>query len=164
MSSKVQRSENWYKAVSKPRPQHVKDAISKAQRGRRHQLNEGFQKGHKPFSEKGRFYKGQPSWNKGTGKGSDPVKLKLRTYRANAKKKNMVFEVTLKQMDEFLKSECIYCGGSATGIDRIDNSKGYIDGNMQPCCGVCNHMKWNLTHEQFISKCKQIVTCVGYEI
>jgi hypothetical protein len=53
------KSEKWYKAVSKPRPQHVREAVSKAQKGRKHKPNEGFQRGHEVFGgEATRFSKG----------------------------------------------------------------------------------------------------------
>lgn len=56
----------WHESVSKPRAQDVKDAISKAQKGRKHLPGEGFQKGHPVFGgHKTRFTKGQESWNKG---------------------------------------------------------------------------------------------------
>ena len=160
------RTKKWLESVSRPRPNYVKEAISKAQKGRKHQFREGFQKGHQPISgtEKTRFYKGQPSWNKGTGIGTNPIKIKLSTYRANAKRVGRQFEVTLEKMREILSTPCIYCGDKSTGIDRIDNKKGYIEGNIAPCCGVCNHMKWNLSKQDFIERCKKIVICVGYEI
>lgn len=55
-------SENWYKAMSKPRPGHVRKAVSIAQKGRRHKPQEGFKKGHKPYAgtEKTRFSKQNP--------------------------------------------------------------------------------------------------------
>jgi len=42
------------------------------------------------------------------------------------------------------------------GIDRIDNSKGYIEGNMVPCCKICNWMKSDKSSIDFIQKCKDI--------
>ena len=156
----------WYEAMSKPRPQSVKNAISKAQKGRKHQPQEGFQVGHPSISgtETTRFKRGFGPWNKGIGAGTDPIKLKIRTYRANAKKRGMAFDITEDQMREFCSSACSYCGEPATGIDRVDNTQGYIEGNMVACCEVCNHMKWNLTREAFLTKCHQIVTVTGYEI
>lgn len=115
-------------------------------------------------SAKTMFYEGQPSSRKGTGIGTELAKRKLTTYRANAKRVGRKFEVTLKQMRDFLNSKCVYCGEQATGIDRVDNTKGYTKGNMEPCCGICNHMKNNLSKEDFIKKVRQIVTCTGYEI
>lgn len=159
-------NENWYRAVSRPRPKKVKDAISLAQKGRVHTPQEGFQKGHKPIdgTEKTRFYKGQTSWNKGTGVGTDPTKIKLSVYKSNAKKRGLLFEVSLEQMRLFVSGKCYYCGSQSSGIDRVDNSLGYVEGNMVGCCGVCNHMKHTMSKEEFIKKCLQIVQAVGYEV
>lgn len=44
-----------------------------------------------------------------------------------------------------------------SGIDRVDNSKGYVDGNMVPCCKRCNVMKSNMTIDQFADHIKAIV-------
>lgn len=35
------------------------------------------------------------------------------------------------------------------GIDRVDNSKGYIKGNCVSCCSICNTMKLSLNLEDF---------------
>ena len=151
---------NWNKAVKKPRPKYVIDAIKQAQKGRKHTQKEGFQKGHEAMAgtERTRFKKGRIPWNKGKGVGEDPFKLKLRIYRSNAKKKGIPFEVTLKEMTNFLQSRCVYCGEQSTGIDKIDNKGGYVKGNMEPCCMICNHMKNNLTKESFIIKIGKIVS------
>jgi hypothetical protein len=160
------RTKKWLESVSKPRPKYVREAISKAQKGRKHTVQEGFQKGHPPISgtERTMFYKGQPSWNKGTGKGRNPIFARYQTYKSNAKKRNKKFNITRDEFCEYVGKKCFYCGEISVGIDRVDNSLGYVKGNMVPACETCNHMKWNLTKDQFIQKCKQIVTCVGYEI
>jgi len=36
-------------------------------------------------------------------------------------------------------------------IDRVDNDKGYIKGNMVPCCDICNKAKRNLPLETFLA-------------
>lgn len=110
------------------------------------------------------FKPGQVSWNKGKGTGRDPVKPKYNAYKSNAKKRGYLFEVALDQFRDYLSTRCAYCGDPSTGIDRVDNALGYIDGNMVPCCETCNHMKWVLSKDDFLAKCKQIVTVVGYEI
>jgi hypothetical protein len=48
---------------------------------------------------------------------------------------------------------CVYCGslirGIGSGLDRINNSKGYIIDNVNPCCGTCNDIRGdNLTVEE----------------
>lgn len=42
------------------------------------------------------------------------------------------------------------------GIDRVDSSKGYVDGNMVPCCSTCNWMKSNLLVGEFLAHIKSI--------
>ena len=37
------------------------------------------------------------------------------------------------------------------GVDRIDNSRGYEEGNVVPCCRQCNWSKRDLTTEQFLA-------------
>jgi hypothetical protein len=158
-------SENWYQAVRKPRPQHVKDAVSSAQKGRTHEPHEGFQKGHAAYegTKETRFRSGLVPWNKGN-RNRDPAKLKYRTYKANAKKRGMVWEITLEEMRGFLSSPCVYCGDQSTGVDRIDNTLGYIKGNMAACCQICNHMKHTMGREDFIDKCRKIAARYEFSI
>ena len=71
------------------------------------------------------------------------------SYRGRARKKG--FEFTLTKLEFFLltSAPCYYCGKKPeqskapnkyaaeyiyNGIDRLDNAKGYIDGNVVPCC------------------------------
>jgi len=44
------------------------------------------------------------------------------------------------------------------GVDRLDNSKGYIDGNCVSCCGHCNLAKKDRSHIEFIKHCYEIIT------
>lgn len=40
---------------------------------------------------------------------------------------------------------CFYCGFSGPiGVDRMDNTRGHVLGNMVPCCGLCNAIKSNV--------------------
>lgn len=42
-------------------------------------------------------------------------------------------------------ASCTYCNGSIAGyghsLDRLDNAKGYVVGNVVPCCGPCNSIR-----------------------
>lgn len=45
---------------------------------------------------------------------------------------------------EFLRvwhEPCCSCGEPAGGVDRIDSSRPYETGNMQPLCTMCNYAK-----------------------
>lgn len=48
------------------------------------------------------------------------------------------------------KMVCHYCGKSGpNGIDRVDNSKGYLKTNCVPCCKHCNYVKGDLSIADF---------------
>lgn len=42
------------------------------------------------------------------------------------------------------------------GIDRVDNSVGYVLSNCVPCCSTCNRMKGTMSSEEFKEKIKLI--------
>lgn len=88
-----------------------------------------------------------------------------RAYIQSAKKRNLKFELRLDEMIRITSSNCAYCGveprrvcnskrsnGPYTynGIDRVDNSLGYVRGNMVPCCTRCNSAKQNLPLSEFL--------------
>jgi hypothetical protein len=80
----------------------------------------------------------------------------FKGYNKNAIRKGIAFDIKLQQFIAFFNKPCIYCGDTARGIDRIDNSKGYIAGNMATCCKRCNQMKSNLSQQEFIDQCIKV--------
>ena len=38
-----------------------------------------------------------------------------------------------------------------SGVDRKNNSLGYLPSNVVACCTVCNHAKRDMTYEEFLS-------------
>ena len=76
------------------------------------------------------------------------------------------------EWEKIVLSPCVYCGNidirnggvfngvkttiKINGVDRVDSSKGYIDGNCVSCCSICNKMKLDHTLENFLAKVKQI--------
>ena len=90
-------------------------------------------------------------WYRGTINGVYSV------YRYNAKKRKLEFSVTLEEFSLYYGKPCFYCGILAKGIDRIDNTVGYIVGNLVACCGKHNMMKGTLNQQQFINECELIV-------
>ena len=79
-----------------------------------------------------------------------------------AKRRNIVVTISF---DEFLllrgEDKCFYCYGQlpmlGSGLDRLDNSKGYVSGNCVPCCKMHNKMKHDLSLREFVDQCKLIV-------
>lgn len=81
-------------------------------------------------------------------------------YKHCAKRKYLDFEMDEEYFVEMVKQPCHYCRKvNSSGIDRIDNNKGYVHGNMTPCCSTCNYMKKDLTEEVFLSHAKKIASC-----
>ena len=64
--------------------------------------------------------------------------------------------IGLQTFKELVVQPCVYCGFEASnevrdrrsrlvlrinGVDRIDNTKGYVEGNVAPSCRYCNAAK-----------------------
>lgn len=91
------------------------------------------------------------------------------TYKKNAKQKGREFTLEFLEFYKLIKSNCHYCGRKPSktfkdkcyvtgkkyyqfcynGIDRVDNSIGYILSNSVPCCSECNSMKSNMNVKKF---------------
>ena len=78
--------------------------------------------------------------------------------------------MSLELFCELVKKSCMWCGASpkeanGMGIDRIDNEKGHVTGNLEPCCSGCNMARGSRTHEEFKSWLARIIGgyCVRME-
>jgi hypothetical protein len=58
-----------------------------------------------------------------------------------AKKRNLDCVLPYSDWEHLLLMPCGYCGGEATGVDRIDSSIGYVPSNVTAACERCNKMK-----------------------
>jgi hypothetical protein len=73
------------------------------------------------------------------------LKYKYTHFKANLKFRNFTSSLSFEDFVAlFKKSECFYCGGESTGLDRIDNNIGYDISNCVPCCKACNHIKGDI--------------------
>lgn len=93
------------------------------------------------------------------------------TYKRFAEKRGLDFLIDKKVFLEIVKSNCYYCGQEPSnihkpkanktefiynGVDRVDNDKGYVEGNVVPCCKICNKAKDVLNKEEFLSWIKRV--------
>lgn len=77
-------------------------------------------------------------------------------YRIEAKHRGYEFNLTPDQFINIVNKPCYYCGmensqyfthyitkikHSFSGIDRVDNRKGYVENNIVSCCKKCNTKK-----------------------
>jgi len=96
--------------------------------------------------------------------GDPSINTLLGSYRREAAKKGLPFEISREEFGALLRSDCYYCSLPPSnrqashdddfyysGVDRIDSNKGYLRGNVVPCCFPCNTAKNNRTLEEFAS-------------
>jgi hypothetical protein len=81
----------------------------------------------------------------------------VQTKYSCAKKRGLVWEITLEDWKRLTVLACHYCGAAPSncseggygrngsyrynGLDRVDNGVGYTLENVVPCCKWCNHAK-----------------------
>lgn len=100
-------------------------------------------------------------------------------YRVNARARGHSFSLTPESVRAFTSANCFYCGSPPSipyrarggknkpapyifnGIDRIDNARGYLEGNCVPCCKLCNYMKRELSTDDFLAHVSRIVMYKG---
>lgn len=85
--------------------------------------------------------------------------------RKKSKYRGWTFTLTFPQFKKLLSLPCNYCGSSINiGLDRVDSTKGYIKGNVLPCCPTCNIAKSDMSYLNFISHCRRIVDCQNEKV
>lgn len=82
----------------------------------------------------------------------------FKKYRLSAIARGYDFQITPDDLFWLSMSPCSWCGDRdrASGVDRIDNSLGYINGNVVACCTTCNRMKLNYSEEYFLNHVEKI--------
>lgn len=84
-------------------------------------------------------------------------------YTNNAKRRRLEFKIPFEQFCKLIMSNCHYCSSTPinffksdlacqlkyNGIDRVNNSIGYLPDNVVPCCKFCNFAKSKGTEQEF---------------
>lgn len=94
---------------------------------------------------------------------------RYESLKGSAARRGIVTELDKKQAVSLMLGSCVYCGTVGTeespvGIDRIDNTAGYVLWNVVPCCAICNGMKSSLSFADFRSQVARIaehLTCMS---
>ena len=89
------------------------------------------------------------------------ISSNFNSYKKRANEKEIDFELNEEIFYNIIQHDCYICGKSfsdnhTNGIDRIDNTKGYILPNIESCCAECNYMKSDLSLEDFFDKLRKI--------
>lgn len=120
--------------------------------------------------ERIKFQHGE-AWKAKSIKSGTAFRLCLSQYKSNASNRGLVWDLTDEKFRELTSSPCHYTGKMPStkktarsgetyvynGIDRVDSNLGYTLENCVPCCEAVNRMKMDLSKEEFINLCREIV-------
>ena len=86
-------------------------------------------------------------------------------YKRHAERRFFNWELSRKDIEVIIKSNCVYCGSKPSnikktknsigdgllysGIDRIDSNEDYTKLNSVTCCKICNYAKSNMDVNEF---------------
>ncbi len=87
-------------------------------------------------------------------------------YQQAARSRGYAWELTDEEFYRLISLDCFYCGASPAtvsrsgpysgefvynGVDRMDNTLGYVLGNVITCCKTCNHAKRDMSFDDFLA-------------
>jgi len=98
-------------------------------------------------------------------------------YKRSAKSRGHEFTISKEDFGKLIFCNCHYCGSIPSnpykhkkfynsdkdrislysGIDRVDNSKGYTTENCVPCCKICNFGKHTLSKKEWFDHMRKIM-------
>jgi hypothetical protein len=94
-------------------------------------------------------------------------------YTRHAKRRGFDWQLTLEDFRTIISLPCCYCGAAPknaitrcprtiktifyySGVDRADNTMGYVLGNVVPACAQCNRAKGTMPQAEFLDWVEQI--------
>jgi hypothetical protein len=107
------------------------------------------------------------------------VRKRMRDYKRGASTRGLPFELTEQMCAELFTGACYYCGAepeslsetytrqrdsklvAQNGIDRRDNSVGYVLGNCVSACARCNYAKGTMSETEFLAWARQLTAFQG---
>jgi hypothetical protein len=79
-----------------------------------------------------------------------PLRHRFNSSKSVAKRKGLEWNLSFSEFSLLTEKECFYCEKplndivAGSGLDRIDNERGYTLDNVLPCCGNCNKTRNNI--------------------
>lgn len=130
--------------------------------------NEGVVRGHQlrcgQSQSCGCFRKDRARETVSLPKGKSGANRAIANTKSNAARRGYCWKITDDQALATMAMDCVYCGSKPSqvsrgrngdftysGIDRIDNARGYEVDNIAPCCRVCNTAKMSMSEAEFYS-------------
>lgn len=88
--------------------------------------------------------------------------INFTNYHRSANYKNLEFAMSFEEYSSLVSKDCYYCGTLQSrgfnGVDRKDQTIGYVLDNCVSCCKTCNYMKGSTSDEVFIKRAEHILT------
>lgn len=95
--------------------------------------------------------------------GESGFNLLFSSYKHKALLRGFEFSLTRDEFKELTTKNCAYCQRPPsqerrthtgvpylyTGVDRIDSARGYVVGNVAPCCLYCNRSKSDMPLDEW---------------
>jgi len=103
----------------------------------------------------------------------------LKRIKSDAAAMKREFDIPLETFAQLCHQPCHYCGRKNknslsiksrgklggyvvkdfryNGLDRVDNSIGYTEENVVPCCAVCNRAKNSMSYDEFVEFLDELV-------
>ena len=107
------------------------------------------------------------------------VRMFYQKYQTGARKRGLDFNLSEWEFATLISEPCHYCGlppqqhvyrdkatsmralftvFTASGIDRLDNERGYSWENCVPCCEWCNRAKFNRSADEYLAWLEHVVS------
>jgi hypothetical protein len=97
----------------------------------------------------------------------------LSRCKRTARKRRLPWELSFEEFQDLAYADCRYCGAAPAnvvqvrdsgttfrvryqGIDRVDNARGYLPGNVVACCAPCNTAKGARPVGDFLARAARI--------
>ena len=108
---------------------------------------------------------------------SDPLygyRTHISRYKLGATERNLEWGLTDDRAVDLFLQRCVFCNREGikrretmaplNGIDRLDNTKGYVEGNVFPCCWDCNRAKADMHTADFVLWIKDVAKHIGFMV
>jgi len=104
-------------------------------------------------------------------------------FKTQARKRGKDWSMTIEEVAAVIFRDCAYCGGSLSCIkkikvmqaagrakivhvpynsmDRVDNNRGYVAGNVVPCCCTCQVSKNDMSFDEWIDWLMRLKVNIG---
>jgi len=137
--------------VEKTKETHTNKTVSQETKKKMSEATKGQLRNH-CMSDIGKKYPYRGKYERGSF-----VVRRVNHIINGARKRNLDVTISKEEIAKMIVSSCSYCGKpsnleghrEASGIDRVDNSKGYVINNCVPCCFYCNCCKNIQTLKEF---------------